>query len=77
MLGFGVITAQANHEEALATVFRDGKDWITHPNEKVNRKGKLVPVQNDKTLFLPNHIVVLSVKLIYEAGIGNDGRNGL
>jgi hypothetical protein len=63
-LGFGVITAQANHEEALATVFRNGKDWITYPNENINRKGKPVPVQDDKTLFSYNHIVAMSVKLI-------------
>jgi hypothetical protein len=59
-----VITAQANHEEALATVFRNGKDWITCPNENINRKGKPVPVQDDKTLFPYNHIVAMSVKLI-------------
>jgi len=43
-----------------------GKSRIS---EKKNRKGRLVPVQNDKATFLYCHIVTIAVKLIY----GTDG----
>ena len=45
-------------------------------SEKINRKGRPVPVQNDKAPFLYCHIVAIAVKLIYETGIGNDGMDG-
>ena len=45
-------------------------------SEKINRKGRLVPVQNDQAPFLYCHIVAIVVKLIYGTGIGNDGMDG-
>jgi hypothetical protein len=50
-----------------------GKSRIS---EKINRKGRLVPVQNDKAPFLYCHIVAAAVKLIYGTDIGNDGMDG-
>jgi hypothetical protein len=50
-----------------------GKSRIS---EKINRKGRLVPVQNDKAPFLYCHIVATAVKLIYGTDIGNDGMDG-
>ena len=46
-------------------------------SEKINQKGRLVPVQVDKALFSVCHIVAIVVKLIYGIGIGNDGMDGV
>jgi hypothetical protein len=35
----------------------------------------VIPIQNEKALFLQCHIVVIAVKLIYGPGIGNDVMN--